>query len=252
MNKIASILFVIFLSISSCPAYSQSKLPVPENKKHEHTDTAKTVKNPSNPIPSLADTKKADSADKPSDHQGNPNRVLEIIGGIQAIIFLFQLFIFSQQSKRLKQTIESSERMERPYLFIEKIPIRKRDMIEVPNSFWISFIWRNVGRMPALIKGCVFKIEDVDTLPPIPDYTNASPLNTVCTVAANETFTTNEFGPAPEKGIKNGKPIQFIIYGKLTYAELNGKIHHTGFAIEVSQHLPACRTYNKDAYEWHD
>jgi hypothetical protein len=58
-------------------------------------------------------------------------------------------------------------------------------------------------------------------------------------VAQNTEFDTNEVGPSPEFAIKNGQPILFVVFGRLTYEELSGPVHHTGFAIEVSPHIAA-------------
>jgi|HubBroStandDraft_3_1064219.scaffolds.fasta_scaffold1163424_1 hypothetical protein len=51
---------------------------------------------------------------------------------------------------------------------------------------------------------------------------------------------------------KDGKPITFVVYGGLTYKELNGTLHHTGFAVEVSPHIAAFSGYPSDAYDYYD
>jgi hypothetical protein len=51
---------------------------------------------------------------------------------------------------------------------------------------------------------------------------------------------------------RTGKPITFVVYGRLTYKELNGRLHHTGFAVEVSPHIAAFSGYPSDAYDYYD
>jgi hypothetical protein len=49
-----------------------------------------------------------------------------------------------------------------------------------------------------------------------------------------------------------GAPIEFAVYGRITYSELNGIEHHTGFAVVVSPHMPAFSGYTNDAYDYYD
>ena len=159
-------------------------------------------------------------------------------------------------SEDAKKTFERQSNLERPWLFMEKVRVERREgapiQPQIPNNWYISFIWRNIGRSPALIEGCAFKIEDTSTLQEPPDYSNASELTCPSSVAAGVEFETSKVGPAPEKGIKNGKSINLTIYGRLTYKELNGQLHHTGFAMDVSPHLPAANTSKCKNYEYYN
>lgn len=147
--------------------------------------------------------------------------------------------------------IASMENLERPWLFNYRVYVERREGAPIQpnlaNNWYISFHWINVGRAPAVIDECICRIQDKDTLPDIPDYTNGTNLNVPNTVAKDVTFETSKIGPGQTR-VKGGEPINFIVYGRLTYRELNGKVHQTGFAIEVSPHLPACNTYKKYEY----
>ena len=44
----------------------------------------------------------------------------------------------------------------------------------------------------------------------------------------------------------------FVFFGRLTYRELNGKVHHTGYAVEVSPHMAAFSPHNNNAYDYYD
>ena len=71
------------------------------------------------------------------------------------------------------------------------------------------------------------------------------------TMAVDEEFTTGEIGPNSTLD-KDGKPIEYVFFGKLSYAELGGAIHHTGFAIAVSTHMPAGSSYENPKYSYYD
>ena len=192
---------------------------------------------------------------------------LLLAAAIQAGLFIWQLGLMRRatidsgvSAKAAEKAANIAERsltdLERSWLFIESVRVVRREgapiQPEIPNNWYISFVWRNVGRAPALIKDCILKIEDRDALPPIPDYSNSSPLTCQQTLSSDKTFETNQIGPSHDKRVKAEKPIRLIAYGKLTYKDLSGKEHHTGFATEVSAHLPAANTYENEAYEYYD
>ncbi len=272
-RKVGAILFVAPFVLASILAYAEpGQYDVRMKVEKERQDAIESKVTPKN-APIIAKVHPVQEAqieaeDRGKDREEKPDAdkdtakltgqlaqftwYLVLIGCGQLIIFILQLMVFGLQAKRLRQTVDSVGRIERPYLFVEKVRVRRRAPLNVPNSWFISFQWRNVGRMPALVKECIIKFEDRDILPDVPDYTKASPLRCKQTVASNMTFMTGEIGPSPERGIKNGKPIRFIAFGRITYAELTGKVHKTGFAVEVSAHLPASSTFDNAAYEYHD
>ena len=156
-----------------------------------------------------------------------------------------------------KRTAEIAERslseVERPWLFIEGTTITRRELpgepIE-PNNWYISFRCRNVGRTPAVVEECIVQLGDKDQLPKTPNYDLTFRGHAPRWLSTNETFDTRQMGPAIR--MKDGRPIQFVAFGRLTYKELNGREHHSGFAVEVSPHMPAAIGYPNDAYDYYD
>jgi hypothetical protein len=149
--------------------------------------------------------------------------------------------------------------LERPWLFLQATKIIWRDTplpagatggaavgTRVLNDWFITLKFRNIGRMPAVIEACAFKIEDKASLPQVPDYSNSSFLGTPRTVRSGDIIETQSVGPSP------GRPDPLVFYGRVTYKELNGRTHHTGFALEMSWYFPACSPYNNDAYDYYD
>lgn len=171
--------------------------------------------------------------------------------------FTYTLYQATNQLRAIgERQAEALTDLERPWLFMEAVRVERREGApinpRIPNNWYISFKWRNVGRAPALIEDCIIKIEPTELLPEIPNYTNASPLSCPSTVAKDVEFETGQVGPGEEKGVKDGEPVNLTIYGRLTYKELGGKLHHTGFAMDVSPHLPAASTHRNKRYEYYN
>jgi hypothetical protein len=168
------------------------------------------------------------------------------------------------QAQELRRSADATERvlteLERPWLFLEATQITWRDTPLPPggtrgtgvfgtgvlNDWLITLKFRNIGRMPALIEACAFKIEDKASLPQVPDYSNSSFLATSRTVRSGDIIETQSVGPAP------GRQNPLVFYGRVIYKELNGRTHHAGFALEMSWYVPACSPYNNDAYDYYD
>ena len=141
---------------------------------------------------------------------------------------------------------------ERPWLFLQGAAIARRELPRqtiVPNNFFIRLKWKNVGRSPAVIEECSFKFEDTNKVGIEPDYLDAGHLNTNSTVSVGEEFETNAVGPAPSPA---NADIQYIMFGRLTYREINGRRHHTGFALNISPHIAAFSRYSETAYDYYD
>ena len=109
-----------------------------------------------------------------------------------------------------------------------------------------------MGRAPALIEDLVFRLVDIETLPPKPDYTGASPLVCQRTVPEGVDFEPTTFGPSPETAMKDGNPIRYVAFGRMTYRGLGGKQHHTGWALEVAPVGPFAGPYSNPEYEYYD
>lgn len=171
--------------------------------------------------------------------------------------FTYTLFKVTKQLKIIgERQAKALTDLERPWLFMEATHIERREgapiQPELHNNWWISFKWRNVGRAPAVIESCIFKIEPTDLLPESPDYSSTSELGCPSTVAKDAEFETRKVGPGEEIRVRDGEPVNLTVYGKLTYKELNGAIHNTGFAIDVSPALPAVNTNKNKEYEFFD
>jgi hypothetical protein len=173
-------------------------------------------------------------------------------------VFTIVLALVTRRQARLTRTAaEAAQRsaaiaeralveVERPWLFLEGAGITVREDPPVQNSWIITLTFRNVGRMPAITHECIFKIVTKDMIDETPDYTNAGHLNCQRTVGSDGAFTTNGVGPAP------GRIGQLVFFGRLTYKELNGREHHTGFALEVAPHMAAFVPHGNDAYDYYD
>ena len=142
---------------------------------------------------------------------------------------------------------------ERPWLFFSSAGIQLRvtpaSGLPPPNNFYVALFWENVGRAPALIDGCDIKFIDKDDLPVRPEYSNCIPLATDRTVPVGGRVQTNQVGPTVP--LKNGKPIQYVMVGRMRYRGLNCREYVTGFAIEIAPHMPAFVACSNRAYEYY-
>lgn len=169
------------------------------------------------------------------------------------------------QVGELKRSADATERAlteyERPWIFLEGARITLRDSSgwtttpdgrrvenpRIPNDWFITLKFKNVGRMPAIIYGVLAKIENKATLPDISNY-EGNIIHLICpgTIAAGDAADTNSVGPAP------GRQGELVFFGRITYRELNGKEHHTGFALDVAPHMAAFVRHPNDAYDYYD
>jgi hypothetical protein len=90
----------------------------------------------------------------------------------------------------------------------------------------------------------------LNSLGSVPDYTGALPLAVLRTVSVGETVDTDEVGPSPIG--RNISGVELVFFGRLIYKELNGKPHHTGFALRVAPMMPAHVPYGNDNYDYCD
>lgn len=192
-----------------------------------------------------------------------------VISGVVAFIALVQMFLFIWQLRLMRQSSDvaitaanaakaSAEvamntfaLLERPWIFLEKHRVVRREGAPIQpsllNNFYISFQFKNNGRSPAFITDLVFNIIETSKLPLVPDYSLCvSKLSCPATLAAGKMFESSQVGPSP------GKDVQYTIFGKLTYRDMTGVDHHTGFAIDVSPNLPAASTNKNEIYDSHD
>lgn len=187
---------------------------------------------------------------------------LAIIAFIQMILFVWQLRLMRQSSDNAataanaardsaKVAMDTFTTLERPWLFLEKHRIVRREGAPIQpsilNNYWISLLFKNNGRSPAIITNLVFKIIETSELPAVPDYSLCvNKLECPATLAAGKMFESSQVGPSPGKGV------QYTIFGKLSYKDMAGVEHHTGFAIDISPHLPAASMNKNELYDFHD
>jgi hypothetical protein len=176
-----------------------------------------------------------------------------LVGAAGALFAGWLAFDAVQEQMRQEQAREL--RTNRPWIFLKGATIRRRELPNqaiTPNYWFIKLHWRNIGRSPAIVERCEFKLVDKNIIAAHPDYSNSLDLTTPAMIPQDIEFETNEFGPAPEAGTKKGEAVQLVLFGRLTYKELSGIIHHTGFALEISPHMPAYVPHPNRAYDFYD
>jgi hypothetical protein len=136
--------------------------------------------------------------------------------------------------------------LERPWIFLEGATVSRRrwQPASVPNWWYISLQFKNLGRMPAIIERCLFEIKPKVELSDKPLYTGMQELSCQQTLGSGDSFKTRDVGPGVQRE-------EFLVfYGKITYTELNGKVHETGFALEVSPNIAAYNALGNKAYDY--
>lgn len=146
--------------------------------------------------------------------------------------------------------------LERPWIFVQGAHIARRENPTegiIPNFYWIHFRCKNVGRAPAIMGESLIFCRDRAELTATPDYSGQSlPIIWPLTIEDGIEFESSQFGPASQpRNTPASDVITYVIYGRLTYTSLNGDTHHTGFAIEVSPHMPAFQLCGDKAYNYY-
>jgi hypothetical protein len=171
-----------------------------------------------------------------------------LIGAAGALFAAWLAFDAVQEQMRQERAREM--RRERPWLFFLGATVRRRSAPDIPNDWFIKLRWKNVGRSPAMIERCEFKLTDKNVIPAEPDYSQSFDLTTPAMAAQDTEFETSEVGPRPQAA--GDTPIQYVFFGRLTYRSLEGTLHHTGFAVEVSPNISAFVAHNNKAYDYYD
>ena len=181
------------------------------------------------------------------------------ITGFATVILAVFTVVLARATDRLKaigsRQIDALENLERPWIFIAGTHIKRREDAGdalVPNYYWIRFHCKNIGRAPAIIEEFIVKIGDVKKLPKVPDYRDPIELHCQQTISVGEPFKTNTIGPPTQPGIDPNKATEYAFYGRVTYRELNGKTHHSWFAVQVSPMMAASMQYPGEGYNRYD
>ncbi len=264
-------IFVIFALVISCNTLAGNSPSTQELRGKQQSSV--TIKGIITTEKSQADVRRDEEADKAKastdDAMVNYTKWTTIFTGLLSSIALFQLGMFYWQLRLMRQSandasiaakaaqasakvaMDTFTTLERPWIFLEKHRIVRREGAPIQpsllNNYWISLSFRNNGRSPAFITNLAFKITETNELPAVPDYSSCTnTLRCPATLAAGKMFESNQVGPSP------GKDVQYTIFGKLTYKDMAGIEHHTGFAIDISPHLPAASTNRNELYDFHD
>jgi hypothetical protein len=184
------------------------------------------------------------------------------VAAFQMVLFVWQLRLMrksvndaatagSAAQNSAKVAMDTFTKLERPWIFLDRFRVIRREGAPIQpqllNNFYISLIFKNVGRSPAFISDLVFKFIETPALPPVPDWSLCeSNLGVPATVAAGEEFESTQVGPAP------GQDVEYTMIGLLTYRDMAATDHHTGFALNVSPNVPAASANENRRYDFHD
>jgi hypothetical protein len=129
---------------------------------------------------------------------------------------------------------------ERPWIVVESYILAKYENItEATSGFLVDLQLINLGRAPAIIDECLLCFSRISDLPlDKPDYSRGIRVFVKHTCASGEMIRSRSgIGPSPDIGvafIDGGVPYtRWAVYGRITYREMHGDEHHTGFAVEV-------------------
>ena len=187
--------------------------------------------------------------------------VIVAIGFGQVLLFRAQLIIMNKSLKdtelaatAAKESVDIANKAlteyERPWLCLDRIHVKGREHIKEEYNWFIDFKIKNIGRMPAIIEELLIKIQDIGTLPEIPDYSDIIPMSHARTLAVGDSFDTRPIGPSNQ--VIDGKTINYAVFGRITYKELNGRTHTSGFAVEVCPNFAAATSCRHEAYTYYN
>ena len=144
---------------------------------------------------------------------GDPNWVIAFSAVVTAIFTVIHGTFTISLARSTRIAANAAEKalteIERPWLFLEGTTIRRREFPGQPiqpNNWYIKLHWKNIGRLPALVEECLFRILPTSEMPVNPIYLKGNELRCKATVASNEEFETNEVGPGPH----TDKPLVFL------------------------------------------
>ncbi len=239
MQNILGVLFFILTAISSLPAYSQSNAPVPENHKSAPTQSTQNNQTPSVYIPTPLTKAKDTQNIEENGYQQNPNLNLERIGIAQAFIFFAQLFVFGWQAIQLRQTVKSAQISDRPYIFVEVegSPV-------IGDSFYCKCAYTliNHGKTPAIltnVRGIAWWGE-VNNFPAAIVTTKDDWIpKGGAVIGSGKEMTFNIKRPMDKTEYENikGANLKLLCHGLITYEDIFGDSHKTGFCWEYQNRI---------------
>lgn len=176
---------------------------------------------------------------------------------ITMVLLTIQILVYYNQAKSMRRTLEHMEKTERPYIALDKIDREARKSGD-SDRWRIGFIFKNIGKMPAIIGKCnvkKIKWEDAiekrrkngDIIFKAPDYSNLTKLGCSHTIASGSTFSTSGYSSDIIKHL-NVAP-SYIVFGTITYTDLTKKPYETKFAIKFSSLNGVYEIFGKGDYE---
>jgi hypothetical protein len=141
-----------------------------------------------------------------------------------------------------------AEQESRPWIILESVVVSWRpehNKIRIKNNWWVSFVFKNIGKVPAEIIACEICIVDKDGLPESPVYDGALPLTVKAIFAVEDSSETNKIGTKP--GSEGDK----VVFGRIVYRGLNGREGTTGFSVAIAPMFPASSTFPGEKYSYY-
>jgi len=203
------------------------------------------------------------------------NRYLVIVGIAQAAIFVLQLVVFGYQAGKLRQTIELTERTERPYVFLGMIngyvfpdAIAQRLLSRGPAATkndeipCAKFTITNNGRSPAVIKEISTALVAIDKdLPDTPDYNGCWVRPGEIILGAGVSSPTNTHlndEPSFQNYAKDFEEVKrlytqdtyWLFYGRIRYEDALGVEYVTGFGLRAMNNAVPNPFYAVGGKKW--
>jgi len=186
--------------------------------------------------------------------------VLTVFTGILATVSIFQWRALGRAenisritASAAKKSADAAYSSTRPYVLLDGIHITRREFPGEPikpNAWTTEVRFKNAGNTPAKIETVDVTLSPLEELSEVPDYGSAFKPMVVYTLTPNQTYTTQGIGPADTVATKNGKPVDFVIYGRIIYRDMSGNLCRTGFAQQISPHMPVCSGIKNEAYTY--
>lgn len=139
--------------------------------------------------------------------------------------------------------------LERPLIALRMFELegRNSELGGDTANWFITLRFKNVGKSAAFFEDFSVNIVEKNSLGKKPVYTGEfSKLGLPFVIEAGQEFT-----PTPEKFGPGGRKGTFVVVGRITYKDVAGVSHKTGFAVEVASYMPAGGPYGGSEYNYH-
>jgi hypothetical protein len=159
----------------------------------------------------------------------------------------------AKAARRSARTAESAlTDLERPWVFQGELVLKSRSRTDVKfNNWWVAVQWRNVGRAPARLDRIEYRFQNIETLPPKPDYSDFNIIGVPDVLPHGDKFECQPRGLGTPETKPDGNPVEYVFYGRLIYREMNGREHQSGFAYMLAPYGNMALVYANDAYNYY-